>query len=527
MQNTTEKQMPKSKIIEGVEKHLREKKKKPILGFPNHETILQNILSKIKKIDFFFEVYPHLKTDFEQRTILSTYLQENQISITDKENPKAKEFRELDKELSKCKVTDIQKVVKTVEYLLKFIKDFDFGLSTENGYIHLYNGAYWKEIGSEKLTYFLGEVAEHLGVEQLKSKYHKFKTDLIKQFFASAYLASPIPQKGLVYVNLQNGTFEITKEKQQLREFKREDFCTYQLPFAYETSAKAPIWDKFLSEVLPDKDAQNVLAEYLGYIFTKGIKQERCLLLYGGGANGKSVVFDVITALLGKENISHYTLESLTDKEGYSRAKIVNKLANYASEISSKMNTDKFKSLVSGEPTEARLPYKEPFEITDVAKFIFNTNLLPKDVEHNNAFYRRFIILPFDATILESEQDKELANKIIDTELSGVFNWILEGLQRLLKQGKFTDSELAKQTLANFKNASDTVALFMQDSGYTKSVGSIASIKATDLYKEYKAYCIDFGYNTLNQINFGSRMKNLDIPNKRTKNGFVYFLEKI
>ncbi|MBL0152061.1 MAG: hypothetical protein IPP93_00665 [Chitinophagaceae bacterium] len=109
-------------------------------------------------------------------------------------------------------------------------------------------------------------------------------------------------------------------------------------------------------------------------------------------------------------------------------------MVNYASEVNGKLETSIFKQLVSGEPVDARLPYGEPFTLINYAKLIFNCNELPKDVEQTHAYYRRFLIIPFDITIPESDQDKELSKKIIETELSGVFNWLLEGLKRLLKQ---------------------------------------------------------------------------------------------
>ncbi len=82
---------------------------------------------------------------------------------------------------------------------------------------------------------------------------------------------------------------------------------------------------------------------------------------------------------------------------------------------------------------------------------------MPKDVEHTNAYFRRFLIIPFDETIPEHEQDKGLSSKIIDHELSGVFNWVLNGLDRLLKQKRFSDCEAAKQAVEQYKNESNSV----------------------------------------------------------------------
>ena len=143
--------------------------------------------------------------------------------------------------------------------------------------------------------------------------------------------------------------------------------------------ASAPVFMRYLSKVLPHIELQNILSEYIGYVFIPSslLKLEKTILLYGAGANGKSVFFDVINALLGRENVSNYSLAKLTDENGYYRAMIGNKLVNYASEINRKLDTAFFKQLVSGEPIEARLPYGQPFILENYAKFIFNTNELP------------------------------------------------------------------------------------------------------------------------------------------------------
>jgi putative DNA primase/helicase len=156
----------------------------------------------------------------------------------------------------------------------------------------------------------------------------------------------------VVLVNLLNGTFAVGPGVQSLRLAALADFLTHQLPFAFDTAATAPLWQAFFDRVLPDPASQQVVAKYLGYVFVppSQLKLEKVLLLHGGGANGKSVFFDVITDLLGSDNVSHYSLSSFTKEPAYSRAHLATKLVNYASELNGRMETDTFKQLVSGEP---------------------------------------------------------------------------------------------------------------------------------------------------------------------------------
>ena len=89
------------------------------------------------------------------------------------------------------------------------------------------------------------------------------------------------------------------------------------------------------------------------------------ILLWGRCKWVKAYFFDIINALLGNENVG-YSLESLTDKEGYFRAMIVNKLLNYASELNANQASIRQNKtrLISGEKMQARLPYGQPFNMT-------------------------------------------------------------------------------------------------------------------------------------------------------------------
>lgn len=331
-------------------------------------------------------------------------------------------------------------LVTCIEKILETANRNNWGICRNHDFIYLYNGEYWSLLDNIEYQTFLGIAAEKMGVDKFDARLYTFREQLLKQFLAVANLPNP-PQTDKVLINLKNGTFEIDEGRWNLRKQDRNDFLTYQLPFAYGEDARCPVFNRYLNTVLPDIKRQQILAEYLGYLFIKPsvLKLEKALLLYGKGANGKSVFFEIVNALLGgTENVSSYSLQNLTNENGYYRAMLANKLVNYASEINGKLEASIFKQLVSGEPVEARLPYGEPFSLTNYAKLIFNCNQLPREVEQTMAFFRRFLIIPFDVTIPEEKQDKQLAQKIIKNELSGVFNWVLEGLKRLLLQKQFT-----------------------------------------------------------------------------------------
>ncbi len=484
------------------------------------DDILQELTKSIGQIDFMLLAFPESAEITKQFDVLNKKLLKG-LELSESED---KLYDELAKKMQKFKLSKNHYLILCIEQLLKIAVANKWGLCKKNGFIYLYNGSYWSEIDKECFQSFLGNVALKMGVEKFKCKIHTFKDELFKQFMADAYLPTPKTKKNNVLINLQNGTFEITPTKRGLRPFESKDFITHQLPFEYEPEATAPLFQKYLDEVLPDKDKQRVFAEYCGYIFIKPsvLKLEKMLILYGTGANGKSVFFEILNALLGTENISNYSLQSLTNDNGYFRAKIANKLVNYASEINGKLETDIFKQMASGEPIEARLPYGEPFILNEYAKLIFNCNELPKDVEHTNAYFRRFLIIGFDVTIPENQQDKQLPQKIINNELSGVFNWILQGLDRVLEQKNFSKCDAVENARSNYEKQSDSVKMFIDEFEYTTSTDYTT---ISTLYTQYKGFCIEDGFRPVNKSNFMKRLHSFKIVVNRISIGNVAYIK--
>jgi len=486
--------------------------------------ILNKLLETIKKVDFQLLAYPDVNELRQQIEDLKPLITNDDGSYNKENETDFKEFQQLSKKLNSYKVGKPHYLILVVEQLLKIAQSNKWGLCKKNGFIYLYNGSYWTGIDKEQFQFFLGKVALKMGVNKFKGKIHTFKDDLYKQFLSDAYLPTPKADKKSVLINLQNGTFEISPKNRGLREFRQKDFITHQLPFEYDPEAKAPQFKKYLDEVLPDPDKQKVLVEYLGYIFIRPsvLKLEKMLILYGTGANGKSVLFEIVNALLGIENVTNISLQSLTNENGYYRAKIANKLVNYTSEINGKLESDIFKQMASGEPVEARLPYGDPFTLYEYAKLIFNCNTLPHDVEHTDAFFRRFLIMGFDVTIPEDKQDKELPQKIIGNELSGVFNWILEGLERLLVQKKFSKCTAIENALGDYKKDSDSVKLFIDEFGYETAPEKHTTVK--ELYSQYRPFCIEDGFRPVNKSNFMKRLKHHKILIERKSGGYVAYV---
>ncbi|MBV6879109.1 phage/plasmid primase, P4 family [Epilithonimonas ginsengisoli] len=471
----------------------------------NQNQILSEIIKNLKPADFVAEVFPVV------------------IELREKhQNADEEEKTKIAEKISKLKLQQKNYIVIAIEKTLQLAENLKLDFCLHNNIVYTYNGVYWQSLEDNELERFLGDCAKTLGVPKYDASYFDFRSKMVKQFFSVAHLPKPETKTESVLINLQNGTLEISQYGVNLRDHLPRDFLTYVLPFNYDPEATAPIFNNFLNEVL-SIEKQKVISEYLGYIFMRhgnGLKLEKVLLCYGTGANGKSVFFDIVTALLGDHNVSNFSLSSLTNENGYYRAKIANKLLNYSSEINNNIEAAIFKQLASGEPIEARSPYCEPVTIKNYAKLMFNTNGFLIG-EQTNAFFRRFLIIHFDKTISEENQDPELSRKIINSELSGVLNWALLGLTTLLRNKEFTPSEEIKETLNEYRTQSDPVQMFMIDQDIKPGT---KPIPLKDLYKSFKEFSEENGNRSLSMKTFVERLRMVGFETQRLSLGNVVYV---
>lgn len=459
--------------------------------------ILSRLLKLIEPIDF--QAFLNIKSD-----------------LTDKDKS------------SKFDLDDEEKSVVILENLLMKADEISLGLIMDNYSAYIFNGGYWEEVNLKLLKTFLSEVAIRSGFPMLKARKKRINEMFFNQFTLTASSYINKNDNDVVKINLLNGTYHINSngsgKGNVLKSANKEDYFKYQLPFEFNPDSKAPEFERFLNDVLPDKGCQNVLLEYIAYALTRQLKLEKVLILYGTGSNGKSAFFEIITALLGATNVSTIDMRKICDESGYYRVGLDAKLLNYASEFGGKIDNQMFKKLISGEPVEARHPNKEPIIIKDYCKFMFNANKLP-EVEHTDAFFRRPIILPFTTKIDKSIMDIHLPKRIIKNELSGIFNLVLDGLERLLRQDGFSESELINNELAKFKKENNSVAMFLEEEHWIAS--KTQKIRLIDLYPFYERYCRESGQISFSRKNFSKRLKELDfIIEPGTNNYYYVWIEK-
>jgi putative DNA primase/helicase len=288
-------------------------------------------------------------------------------------------------------------------------------------------------------------------------------------------------------IAVENGLLD--PKTHSLEPFTPNEFVTARLPVRYDKNADCPNIKTFLSEVL-EQDQIPIAQEMTGYCLLKELPIHTSFVLLGLGANGKSTFMKLLDAFLGPENCSHVTLQQLCEGK-FELAELYGKLANICDDLpgDALKSVGNFKNLTGNAPIMAQFKHKNPFSFLNVAKLFWACNKLPAASEDTIAYYRRFIILMFNRYFLGAHADTRKIDKLTTpNELSGLLNYALEGLERLLKRGQFSSSETVEETRQQYIRTADSCQSFIEESTEIDTEPN-AIIADETFYTAYVNFC--------------------------------------
>ena len=267
-------------------------------------------------------------------------------------------------------------------------------------------------------------------------------------------------------LNVENGALNLRDGK--LREHRREDRCTRLAPVAFDPDAQAPLWEKFLERILPDKEVRKYLQRAAGYTLTGDTAAECLFILYGGGANGKSTFLETLRAALGLDYAAELSTGAVTrSAQGNDLERALAPLPGMrlatTLELSEgqRLNEQAIKRLVSGEPVRGRFLYSESFEFTPTAKVWIATNHRPTVAGDDDGIWRRIRLVPFDQQIPEDEQNPRLREELL-AELPGILAWMVRGCLAYQRGGLATPESI-REACKEYRSEEDAIGSFLSD----------------------------------------------------------------
>ncbi|MDC1101380.1 phage/plasmid primase, P4 family [Pseudomonadales bacterium] len=256
----------------------------------------------------------------------------------------------------------------------------------------------------------------------------------------------------------------------------------------------------------PDSlDKQRLILELMGYTLIATCRYEKFAILIGSGANGKSVLLELIKSLCGSENVSAVSPDRLDDK--FQRAYLHGKYANLVTEIAegAVINDAALKAITSGEFTTAEHKFRPPFSFAPYATCWFGTNHMPHTRDFSDALFRRACVITFTNKFEGSRRDPLLKEKLVG-ELPGVFRMALEGLAGVILRGQFTEPASMLEASRDWRQEADQVAQFVEDCCHIGPGDTSKKI----VYENYRAWATENGISrALSHRSFTTRVRQI------------------
>ena len=300
--------------------------------------------------------------------------------------------------------------------------------------------------------------------------------------FRGFHLLTP---EGAVLVNAHNGIVKVSAEAVELLPHSPDHAFTYRTAAQFNPDAHAALFERVLGEVLPDPDDRELFQLCTGNFLFPDCRFETALCCYGEAGRGKSTVADPVVSALGMDLVCRLSMSQVCDPRSYHLPKLKFAAVNLGTELTTAdiAESGNFKTLVSGEPIEARPIYGAPFVMQTACKLWFLANSLPRFRHGTEAELRRTRFIRFD--YLPPVKDVTLKARLA-AEADGVFLFIVRGLQRLLSCREIPlGGRESRAVHDRFRVSNDPVGSFVQ---CRCSLGPEARVPKEDLRNAFSEF---------------------------------------
>lgn len=301
-------------------------------------------------------------------------------------------------------------------------------------------------------------------------------------------------------VNVQNGILRFSTVprpgsypdvKVELLPHDRDLLMTKIMTAAYEPGSAAPRFYAFLDRIMPDRNMQGFLQRWFGYSMLGLTNEQALAFFYGMGANGKSVISDLIAKLMGTYAASA-KIETLTGTNRRSAGDATPDLVNMVAaryvrtsepEQGVKWQEGLIKQLTGGEPILVRALNENFIEVTPIFKITIQGNHSPDIRGMDDGIWRRLMIVPFDVQIPKEERDPLLGQRLLE-EAPGILSWMVEGAVAYLEGGLAPPNQVADAT-DTLRRDADPYGQFL-DEGCVVTGQDTDSISSAELMRAFQ-----------------------------------------
>ena len=400
------------------------------------------------------------------------------------------------------------------------------------GVLH-YNGQYWLP-DNKMLRYSCAEIIQKEVVAATNSD-QKERRRLKSKAMRNSMLDFALTNQNIVMepadfenarhrLNTISGAIDLKTGK--IESSKPEDYFLHITQCGYSTESPDQFM-RFLEDIFKDDtgstDTKTIhfIQRVLGYCITGEIREQKLFFCYGEGANGKSVLLDLINWMLGSYAIN-YPAAALMKQRNESHPTDLALLEGKRLAISPELERSqhwaesRIKELTGTETITARKMRQDFYEFPVTSKHVVCGNYEPALQGGDSAMQRRMIQIRFDQTIPPERRDPNLLDKL-KGEADAIMGWQVRGAMEWYKSGLDIPEKVQRDSEAYFESMDD-IGLWVEEC-CNLTGRDIDWTANKDLYQSYKEWKLDSGSKPLADGNWGREMrKRKDFHFKRENN---------
>ena len=256
---------------------------------------------------------------------------------------------------------------------------------------------------------------------------------------------------------------------------KREDYITKLTAAPYVPGARHPIFDRFLTEMLPDPASRAYVQRGAGYSLTGSQAEEVLFFIRGRGAAGKTTLQEALKHTLGDYALaadfetftvrtnSHGPREDLVRLKGA-------RLVVTSETRERRLDEGMVKRATGGDTMAGRRLYENTVEFAATFKLWLAGNHRPVVSGDDDATWRRIREIPFPRSLTAGERDPAVKATLTDPAVGGpaVLAWAVEGCAEWCRRraathptGALGEPPAVVEATAEYRGAMDTIATFL------------------------------------------------------------------
>jgi len=299
------------------------------------------------------------------------------------------------------------------------------------------------------------------------------------------------------YINMQNGVLDLEQRKLLPHD---PVFRLYKLAGCYyDPDAACPTFEEMVARIMPDEADRRELQKAFGLCLAKQHlpAKKALMLLVGPKDTGKTTLLNTVVDVLGEYGSqvdNSLLMQSKRNKTvGPEMLDFKDVLMITTSETgeNDRLDTSRVKSLTGETVQSVRNNFATTMEKFKMTGLIFiDSNHKPYIPKTESATWDRLRLFPFLHPV--TQKDPKLKEKL-QGEKSGIFNWLLKGLDMILEDGEIKETPNMVAFKNDYQDEMDITGQFFKECvEETESKGD--KIQTSILFSTYKNWCKDNGF---------------------------------